>query len=132
MLCAMNRIILFALLSFSFSVNATLIDRGGGLLYDDELDITWLADFNPSKSIGSDLVYFWDDAVTFIDNFTYHDPIRNTVWDDWRLPTQLEMLSLYRAFHRPTQRCYLMSMNVNSVSLAIYSIQAWVVYRNNR
>lgn len=34
------------LLVFGVSANATLIDRGGGLIYDDVLDITWLQDAN--------------------------------------------------------------------------------------
>ena len=34
------------LLLVSVQVNATLIDRGGGLIYDDVLNITWLQDAN--------------------------------------------------------------------------------------
>ena len=38
-------------------VHATLIDRGGGLIYDDVLEVTWLHD----ASLGG--VRTWDDAV---------------------------------------------------------------------
>ena len=43
----MNRVrvlllILGAVLGFSGASNATLWDRGRGLIYDDVLDITWL------------------------------------------------------------------------------------------
>lgn len=31
---------------FSMSVNAALVDNGGGLIYDEDLDITWTANAN--------------------------------------------------------------------------------------
>ena len=54
---------------------ATLIDRGGGLIYDDVLDITWLQD----ASFGGDLT--WDDAVAWADTLMFGG------FDDWRLPS---------------------------------------------
>ncbi len=33
-------------LGFTGAAQATLIDRGSGLIYDDELNITWLQDAN--------------------------------------------------------------------------------------
>ena len=33
-------------LLFGSTASATLIDRGGGLIYDTDLDITWLQDAN--------------------------------------------------------------------------------------
>ena len=30
------------------SANADLIDRGGGLIYDTDLNITWMQDTNPT------------------------------------------------------------------------------------
>ncbi len=71
----------------SNNASAMLIDRGGGLIYDDVQDITWLADFNPSKTLGENPGYYWDEAVTFVDNYSYYDSVRNTTWEDWRLPT---------------------------------------------
>ena len=42
------------LLSFATISEAALIDRGNGLLYDPDLDITWLADGNYAKTSGYD------------------------------------------------------------------------------
>jgi hypothetical protein len=36
--------------------NAALIDRGGGLIYDTDLSITWLQDANFAKTSGYDPV----------------------------------------------------------------------------
>ena len=55
--------------------HATLIDRGGGLIYDDVLDITWLQD----ASLGGKLN--WNDAVAWADTFMFGG------FDDWRLPS---------------------------------------------
>jgi len=55
--------------------NAALNDRGGGLIYDDVLDITWMQDAN---YFGSTMT--WNDAVTLVDNFVLQG------YDDWRLP----------------------------------------------
>jgi len=79
-------LLFFIIFSFN-NASATLIDRGGGLLYEDVLDITLLADLNPSKTNGGDVAHFWNDAVSFADNFTYYDALRDTTWDNWRLPT---------------------------------------------
>lgn len=51
------RVIGSLLLAFDSESDAALIDRGGGLIYDDVLDITWLQD--------ASLCGFrtWDDAV---------------------------------------------------------------------
>ena len=55
----MKKVVLFlimAILSFGIvgMVNAALIDRGGGLIYDDVLDITWLQDANYAQTSGYD------------------------------------------------------------------------------
>lgn len=76
---------------------AALIDRGGGLIYDDVLDVTWLQDanyastsgFNPSGRLT------WDDAMTFAGSMSYYDSTRNTVWDDWRMPTTINSRDSY-------------------------------------
>jgi hypothetical protein len=58
------------------SVKAALYDRGGGLIYDDVLGITWLQDAN---YFGSTMT--WNDAVASVDNLVFQG------YDDWRLPT---------------------------------------------
>jgi hypothetical protein len=58
---------------------ATLIDRGGGFIYDDVLDITWTQNAGLS---GSDT---WDNQVAWADQLSLVDSVRNVTWDDWRL-----------------------------------------------
>lgn len=52
--------------------NATLSDRGSGLFYDDDLDITWLDISTVPMS--------WDEAIDWADNLVYAG------YSDWRLP----------------------------------------------
>jgi hypothetical protein len=65
--------------------NATLWNRGGGLIYDDVLKITWLQDANYAKTSGYDAdgAMTWDEAVTWADQLIYGG------YDDWRLPNTL-------------------------------------------
>ena len=61
--------------------NAALVDRGGGLIYDTDLNITWLANANVNGLIT------WNDAMTWASNLSYYDSVRNVTYTDWRLPT---------------------------------------------
>jgi len=45
---------LLAGIALSGAAQATLIDRGGGLIYDDVLNITWLQDANYAMTSGYD------------------------------------------------------------------------------
>jgi len=80
---------LLAGLSLSGVAQATLIDRGGGLIYDDVLNITWLQDANYAKTSGydSDGKMTWADASIWADTLVYYDSVRNVNIDNWRLPT---------------------------------------------
>ena len=87
----MNKLLVFlcvVLLFFGFvgMANATLLDRGGGLIYDDVKDITWLQDANYAKTSGYDLdgKMTWNNAVAWADQLVYGG------YDDWRLPTTLD------------------------------------------
>lgn len=82
-------LILVVVLGFSQTANATLWDRGGGLIYDDVLNITWLQDANYAQTSGYDDALYgydtggkmrWDDAVAWADQLVYGG------YDDWRLP----------------------------------------------
>ena len=68
---------------------AGLIDRGGGLIYDDVKDVTWLWDTQYARSSGysSDGLLDWQDANSFAQSLDYYDRVRETTWSDWRLPT---------------------------------------------
>jgi len=88
---------LLAGLALSGAAQATLIDRGGGLIYDDVLDITWLQDANygagSSYDDGSNTTdgrMTWDNAVAWADTLVYHDSVRNVDYSNWRLPDTLQ------------------------------------------
>jgi hypothetical protein len=74
------------------TAQASLFDRGGGLIYDDDLDITWLADANYAQTSGYDADgrMTWSEAMTWANNLSYYDSVRNVTYIDWRLPTTLQ------------------------------------------
>jgi len=80
---------LLAGLTLSGAAQAALHDRGGGLIYDDVLNVTWLADANYARTSGydDDGLMTWDQAMTWAANLSYYDSVRNVTYDDWRLPT---------------------------------------------
>lgn len=73
----------------SGAAQAALHDRGGGLVYDDVLDVTWLADANYAKTSGYDTdgLMTWEQAMEWAASLSYFDSVRGVTWDDWRLPT---------------------------------------------
>jgi hypothetical protein len=66
-------------------VGAALHDRGGRMIYDDVLNITWLADANYAKTSGHDAdgLMNWYDAMNWASNLVFGGS------DDWRLPSAL-------------------------------------------
>ncbi len=68
-----------AVIGFVSIGEAALLDRGGGFIYDDVLDITWTqsADLSGAQT--------WDNAVAWADGLSLFDTVRNVTWDDWRL-----------------------------------------------
>jgi len=81
----MHRILAAALVcGFTMSpAHAALVDRGGGMIYDDVLKITWLADASYAKTSGydSDGKMTWTAANAWANGLVYGG------FDDWRLPT---------------------------------------------
>jgi len=73
---------------FALPAQATLYDRGGGLIYDDVLNVTWLQDANYAKTSGYDADgrMTWDQAMAWVADLSYHDSARGVTYDDWRLP----------------------------------------------
>jgi hypothetical protein len=63
-----------------------LIDRGLGLIYDVERNVTWLKDANYAKTTGRtpDGQLLWDDAMSWIASLEYCGIA------GWRLPTALD------------------------------------------
>jgi uncharacterized protein YfaQ (DUF2300 family) len=68
------------LLAVCGSSDATLYNRGGGLIYDHAQNITWLQDANFADRMS------WESAMTWAENLSYFDPVRNVPYSDWRLP----------------------------------------------
>lgn len=63
------------------NASATLIDRGSGMIYDDQLDITWLQDANYAQTSGFDAdgLMTWSAANAWAAGLVYGG------FDDWRL-----------------------------------------------
>ncbi|HYN78432.1 MAG TPA: PEP-CTERM sorting domain-containing protein [Lamprocystis sp. (in: g-proteobacteria)] len=61
---------------------AALVARPGGLVYDDVLDVTWLADANYARTSGYSTggQMSWQDAKAWAASLVYGG------FDDWRLP----------------------------------------------
>ena len=78
--------IYFVSLIFTTATHATLIDRGSGLIYDTDLDITWLADANYAMTSGYDADgrMSWSDALAWAQQLDYAG------FTNWRLPTTLD------------------------------------------
>jgi hypothetical protein len=86
-----KQLILSLMLCFIFigSAFAKLHDRGGGLIYDDVLNITWLKDANYAKTSGFDAdgLLSWNEANMWAANLVYYDSVRGVFYADWRLPS---------------------------------------------
>ncbi len=82
----MNKNVVGALVLCGFTVGpaqAALENRGGGMIYDTVLNVTWLQDANYAKTSGNDADgrMNWSAANIWASNLLYGG------YDDWRLPT---------------------------------------------
>jgi hypothetical protein len=91
-------IFLAAIILMAGSVSeAALIDRGGGLIYDTELNVTWLQDANyaytsgyiASLGTGTNGQMTRAQAETWAASLAYYDSVRNVTLTGWRLPKTL-------------------------------------------
>jgi hypothetical protein len=75
------------LLSFMMA-DATLWDRGDGLIYDDVQNVTWLQDMNYAATSGyhRNGLMEWKNATKWVANLDYQN------LTDWRLPTSDELV----------------------------------------
>lgn len=79
---------LAAVLLLAGAAQAGLHDMGGGLLYDDVLDVTWLQDADYARTCGykPNGKMPWADAMKWVTELVYHDPVRHADIRGWRLP----------------------------------------------
>lgn len=77
-----------AMVTLSGAAQAALVDRGGGMIYDTTLNITWLSDMNyayashyTGDGVDSGGAMTWDAATIWANNLVYGG------FSDWRLPT---------------------------------------------
>lgn len=72
-----------AALVLSGATQAALFDRGGGMVYDDDRNITWLFDMNYARTSGFDVdgLMTWGAAAAWVDGLVFGG------YSDWRLPT---------------------------------------------
>ena len=70
---------------FSLTSHAAVIDRGNGLIYDNDLDIIWLADANYSYTSG----YHVDGFMTYQESQIWVNQLVFGGYDDWRLTQRL-------------------------------------------
>jgi hypothetical protein len=82
-----------ALCAFAAHAHATLFDRGGGMIYDDVLNITWLQDANYAKTSGYDAdgKLTWTDAMAWVGGLVFIDSVRGVSYSDWRLPLTTDL-----------------------------------------
>lgn len=72
------------------TTSAALVDRGGGLLYDTVLNITWLQDANYARTSGFDPTdgqMSFAAASDWVSNLSFYHAPSGKTFTDWRLPT---------------------------------------------
>jgi hypothetical protein len=78
---------------FAGTSNATLIDRGGGLIYDDVLNVTWMQNAQYGSIPYVRQVMNWQDAMEFASTVSYEDTVRGQALTGWRLPSTINSQS---------------------------------------
>lgn len=80
-------------IAFAAHAQAALHDRGGGLIYDDVQNITWLQDANYAKTSGYDAdgLMDWDSQMAWVSALSFHDSVRDVTYTDWRLPNTFDI-----------------------------------------
>lgn len=70
--------IIIAVVCYHVIADATLINRGGGIVYDDVLNISWLQDGDEAPDTGPSITK-WTRLTTWAQDLSFRG------YDDWRL-----------------------------------------------
>ena len=90
---ALRTVTLAGMMAVDGTAQAALHDRGGGMIYDDVLHITWLQDTNYAKTSlysGATGIPAWDampGAMSWNNAMAWADQLVYGGFDDWRLPS---------------------------------------------
>lgn len=76
-------LLLTGLLQVALPSAAALINRGGGMIYDEDRNVTWLQDWNYAYTTGYDA----DGLMTLSEATAWADQLSIGGYTDWRLPT---------------------------------------------
>lgn len=114
---------------------AALWDRGGGLIYDSALNVTWLQDASYYRTTGYAENYLtWSQATTWAADLEYYDSVRNITYRDWRLPQTLPVngsgYDYTHAFDGSTDRGYKISAPGSAYPGSLGSEMAFMYYNN--
>lgn len=104
------------LLGLSSGAQAALVNRGGGLLYDTVLNVTWLQDANYAKTSGYDAdgLFNGDRARAWAFTLVYHDSVRNVDYSDWRLATNTPLNGNNFTYHQASDGSSDVGHNITS------------------
>ncbi len=100
-------------LSASHAAQASLFDRGNGLVYDNHSNITWLQDANYPSQV-TDYVngaMTWNQAGQWTSNLEYKDGFGD-VYTDWRLPSLTELNHLLSTEFNLTPGEFIVDSNI--------------------
>ncbi len=86
-----------AALAVATGAQAALINRGGGMVYDDVLNITWLSDWNYAQTSN----YAAFGRMTQPDAHDWAQALLYGGYDDWRLPSTGQPDASCSATHEP-------------------------------
>jgi hypothetical protein len=88
-----SRVAVGCLLAFAPGARAELLDRGAYLVYDTDLQVTWLANHHAAFGSPYDVAdgqmdgkLTWLNAQDWAADLAYYDSVRDVTWDDWSIP----------------------------------------------
>ncbi len=109
------------------SAYATLIDRGNGMIYDSDQNLTWLQDANYAKTSGYDAdgKMNWNDSVQWVATLSYGG------YSDWRLPAVIDKHTPGCDFAYNNGECgYNINTSISEMAYLWYDILGNIPYRD--